>query len=118
VLKQDATFLIRPGLADASCYSLESRNFPGHYLRHSTFRVRKDLNDGSDLFRQDATFCAQPGPFGTGTIALASYNIALTYVRHYAAEVWIASNGGVHPYDNPSSYREDISWAVMPAWAP
>jgi hypothetical protein len=113
--KADATFVVRRGLAEPSCYSLESRNHPGSYLRHSAFRVRLAANDNTDLFRNDATFCAQPG---TGGVRLASINELGTNVRHYAEEVWVASNGGAHTYDNPANYAEDVSWSVGPAWAP
>lgn len=117
-LKADATFYIRRGLADPTCYSFESRNFPGHYLRHSNFRIRKDPSDGSALFAADATFCVQSGRFGTGTVTLASLNIGRTNVRHYAAEVWIAGNGGPHAYDNPAGYDADVSWQISPPWTP
>ncbi|HYQ68716.1 AbfB domain-containing protein [Actinophytocola sp.] len=109
VSKQDATFVVRAGLADPSCYSLESRNFPNSYLRHQNFRLRLSANENTDLFRRDATFCAQPG---TGGVRLASINELGTNVRHYAEEVWVASNSGTHAYDNPSSYGQDVSWAV------
>lgn len=115
--KQDATFWVRPGLADNSCYSLESRNFPGSYVRHANFRIRRDANDGSALFAQDATFCAQPGR-AAGGVTLVSFNLPDHAVRHYAAEVWIAANGGPNPYDSPTSYNADVTWAVAPAWAP
>jgi hypothetical protein len=115
VSKSDATFVVRPGLADPSCYSLESRNFPGSYLRHQSFRLRLSANENTDLYRKDATFCAQPG---TGGLRLASINELGTNVRHYAEEVWVASNSGTHTFDNPTSYAEDTSWAVSPAWAP
>lgn len=115
--KQDATFTIRRGLADSSCYSFESRNFPGHYLRHSNFRLRKDPADGSTLYTQDATFCAQPGQVAGG-VTLAAYNIAAHNVRHYASEVWIAGNGGPNTEDNPASYAADVTWAVAAPWAP
>jgi hypothetical protein len=118
VLKADATFIIRPGLADSSCYSFESRNFAGHYLRHQNFRIRKDPRDGSALFDQDATFCAQPGRYGSGDVTLASINIGGHNIRHYAAEVWIASNGGPSSYDNPASYDPDVTWHLAPAWDP
>ncbi|GAA5087381.1 hypothetical protein HNP84_001307 [Thermocatellispora tengchongensis] len=117
-LKQDATFLVRRGLADGSCYSLESRNFPGHYLRHSDFRVRKDARDGTALFDQDATFCAQPPRAGGTGVALASYNIPGHHVRHFAEAVHIAVPGGSHAFDAPARYDEDVTWAVAPAWAP
>ena len=57
LLKNDATYTIRPGLADASCYSFESVNFPGQFLRHANSRVQNSVNDGSALLRADATWC-------------------------------------------------------------
>ncbi|MFI6513523.1 AbfB domain-containing protein [Streptosporangium sp. NPDC050855] len=115
LLKADATFVVRRGLADPTCYSLESRNHPGRYLRHSAFRVRLDPSEATDLYRRDATFCAQPGA-AAGSVRLASINELGTNVRHYAEEVWVASSGGQHTYDNPDMYAEDTSWAVEAPW--
>ena len=42
------------------CVALESANFPGRFLRHSSFAVRLDPGDGSSLFGGDATFCPAP----------------------------------------------------------
>ncbi|OLF11993.1 beta-galactosidase [Actinophytocola xinjiangensis] len=117
LLKSDATFVVRRGLADPSCYSFESRNFPGSYLRHQAYRVRLAAIENTDLYRRDATFCASPGS-GSATVRLSSVNELGTNVRHYAEEVWVASNGGAHPYDAPSSYDLDVSWSVAPAWTP
>ncbi|HEX6357983.1 AbfB domain-containing protein [Actinophytocola sp.] len=113
--KADGTFLVRRGLADPSCYSLEARNVPGSYLRHADFRVTLSPNNNTDLFRRDATFCAQPG---TGGVRLESLNELGTNARHFAEEVWVSANGGAHVYDNPTSYAEDVSWAVTNPWAP
>lgn len=115
LLKADATFVVRRGLADPSCYSLEARNYPGQFLRHADFRVRLGGNDNTDLFRKDATFCAQPG---SGGVRLASVNELGTNMRHYAEEVFVATSGGGHPFDNPVSYDQDVTWAVSAAWAP
>ncbi|MFC9252926.1 AbfB domain-containing protein [Amycolatopsis thailandensis] len=115
LLKADATFVVRRGLADPSCYSLEARNYPGQFLRHADFRVRLGANDNTDLFRRDATFCAQPG---AGGVRLASVNELGTNMRHYAEEVFVATSGGGHPFDNPVSYDQDVTWAVSAAWAP
>ncbi|NUT08307.1 MAG: beta-galactosidase [Hamadaea sp.] len=116
-LKADATFVVRHGLADSSCYSFESRNFPGHFLRHAQFRVRKDANDGTATFAQDATFCAQPGRLAGTDVTLTSYNIATRAIRHYAAEVWLAAEGGPNsPYDAASSYAADVTWHPATAW--
>ncbi|MFC7758531.1 AbfB domain-containing protein [Catellatospora bangladeshensis] len=112
-LKADATFVVRRGLADPTCYSFESRNFAGHYLRHANFRVRKDARDGSALFDADATFCPQAGRYGTGNVSLVSSNLPSLSVRHYAAEVWVAGNGGPHPYDSPAGYAADTTWALV-----
>ena len=113
--KADATFVVRRGLADPTCYSFESRNIPGQFLRHADFRVRLGTNDNTDLFRQDATFCAQQG---SGGVRLESVNELGTNIRHYTEEVWVASNGGAHVYDNPASYNQDVSWAVSSPWTP
>jgi alpha-L-arabinofuranosidase B-like protein/glycosyl hydrolase family 2 len=115
VLKSDATFVVRRGLADPTCYSLESRNYPGRFLRHADFRVRLAANENTDLYRKDATFCAQPG---TGGVRLASVNELGTNVRHYTEAVYVASSGGAHVYDSPSSYDQDTSWSVANPWAP
>jgi hypothetical protein len=113
--KADATFVVRRGLADPTCYSLESRNIAGQFLRHADFRVRLGTNDNTDLFRRDATFCAQQG---SGGVRLESVNELGTNIRHYLEEVWVASNGGAHTYDNPASYNQDVSWAVSSPWTP
>ncbi|MBY8850235.1 AbfB domain-containing protein, partial [Saccharothrix sp. MB29] len=115
LLRGDATFVVRRGLADPSCYSFESRNVPGQYLRHQAFRVRISPGENTDLYRRDATFCAQPG---NGGVKLQSVNELGASVRHHAAEVWVAVNGGAHAYDTPSSYDADTTWAVTAPWAP
>ncbi len=117
LLKADATFYIRPGLADSSCYSFEARNIAGRYLRHADFRVRLNPSENTDLYRRDATFCAQPGST-PGSVRLASINELGTNMRHYNAEVWVASNGGAQVFDNPVSYAADVSWAVAAPWTP
>ncbi|WNG19104.1 AbfB domain-containing protein [Cystobacter fuscus] len=115
-LKQDATFKLVPGLADVSCYSFESRNYPGQYLRHQGSRLRKDAPDGSALFDQDATFCAQPGLSGTG-VSFESFNFPGRYIRHSAAQVWTASGFGIG-WDMATSFKEDTSWNIVSPWAP
>jgi len=115
--KQDATFKIVPGLADAGCYSFESKNYPGHYLRHSSYRIHLDAPDGSRLFALDATFCAQRGLSGSG-ISFLSYNYPDRYIRHINGELWIASNSGLYSWDNPASYTPDVTWALVSPWAP
>ncbi|MFE9888012.1 AbfB domain-containing protein [Streptomyces scopuliridis] len=115
LLKNDATWKVVTGLANSECYSFESRNYPGEYLRHRDFRVRRDANDGSALFRADATFCTVAG---TGGVRLSSANLPGSYIRHINSEVWLATPGGAHAWDNPATFTEDTTWAVEAPWAP
>ncbi len=101
--RRDASFAIRPGLDGTSCYSFESVNFPGEYLRHAGFRLRTNPVQNSDLYRQDATFCAQQGLGGTG-ISLVSRNLPGHYIRHRNAEVWVERIGA------DTGSRLDASW--------
>ncbi|MEV4943233.1 AbfB domain-containing protein [Streptomyces zaomyceticus] len=117
LLKQDATYTLRRGLADSSCYSFESVNYPGRYLRHADSRVRTAADDGSALFRQDATFCARPGIGGTG-VTFESLNIPGSYLRHFESAVHIASGAGSGGFDRPQTLGADSSWSVEAPWAP
>lgn len=115
--RQDATFTVVPGLADSSCYSFQSVNFPTHYLRHYGFRLRADESDGSSLFGQDATFCAKVGNSGTG-VSFQSDNYPNRYLRHFNGDVWAASDGGSLAADAPASWAADSTWDVIAPWAP
>ncbi|WP_406151274.1 AbfB domain-containing protein [Streptomyces sp. NBC_01012] len=115
VLKSDATWKVVTGLANDNCYSFESRNYPGEYLRHQAFRVRRDADDGSDLFDADATFCAVAGTDG---VRLSSANLPGSYLRHIDSEVWLATPGGGHAWDDAATFTEDTTWAVEAPWAP
>lgn len=114
--KADATWTVRQGLASSSCVSFESRNYPGDYLRHYNFQVRRQLNDGSSAFAADATFCPQTGRNGQGS-SLASYNYPTRFLRHYNNTVYIASNGGSNAFDATGSWADDVSWIVGQPWS-
>jgi len=117
LLKNDATYTIRPGLADAACYSFESVNFPGQFLRHANSRVQNSVNDGSALLRADATWCARTGLTGSG-VSFESWNYRGSYLRHYAAEVWLSDGSGGQPWNSPSMWTADSTWNVAAPWAP
>ncbi len=116
LLKNDATWTVRRGLADSGCYSFESVNFPGRYLRHAASRVRMDPNDGSTLFAQDATWCARPGLQGGG-VTLESINFPGSYLRHYDSQVWSA-NGTGGTWNRPQMLTADSTWNLTTPWAP
>ena len=113
-LKQDASWNIIPGLADANCSSFEASNYPGKFLRHFNFRLRIDSDSSSDpaqsdTFKKDATFCYRSGLSGKG-YSYESKNIPGAYIRHIGGEVWLAKPGGTHPWDNPNSFNDDATW--------
>ncbi|WP_394618574.1 AbfB domain-containing protein [Lentzea sp. JNUCC 0626] len=116
-LKADATYTVRRGLADSSCYSFESVNFPGQFLRHAASRVRNSPNDGSALFRADATFCARPGLSGTG-VTLESINQPGSYLRHFESQVHVASGNAEAGFDRPQTLTADSTWTLAAPWAP
>jgi Alpha-L-arabinofuranosidase B (ABFB) domain len=52
----DTHWKVVPGLADPAMVSFQSRDEPGRYLRHASFRLWSDTSDGSTQFMRDATF--------------------------------------------------------------
>ena len=100
-------FVVRAGLSNAACYSFESRNFPGRYLRHRGYRVYNEANTGG-TFAADATFCARPGLSGGGT-SLESANMPGYFLRHRNSEVWMDPNAG-------GSFANDATWNVVAGW--
>jgi Alpha-L-arabinofuranosidase B (ABFB) domain/Glycosyl hydrolases family 2, sugar binding domain/Glycosyl hydrolases family 2/Glycosyl hydrolases family 2, TIM barrel domain len=115
LLKQDATWKVKPGLANKLCYSFESRNYPGEYLRHRDFRVRREAGDSSTVYREDATWCPVQG---SGGIRLSASGFPRQYLRHINAELWLAQLGGTHAWDSAASFTEDTTWAIESPWAP
>jgi hypothetical protein len=116
VLKADATWRVVAGLADPSCYSFESRNFAGQFLRHMSSRLRKDPQENTDIFRQDATFCTQPG-LGGG-VRFSAYNFPSRFIRHYAGELWTSDGRGGEAWNGAGSFESDTRWSVDGPWAP
>jgi Alpha-L-arabinofuranosidase B (ABFB) domain len=123
--RRDATFVIRkalllpgdpasPGFEGAHeiSVSLESVNFPGHFLRHQGFRLKLHQNDGSVLFRQDASFMFQGGNDVEGNrgFSLESVNFPGHFVRHSNFELWLAES------DGSTLFAQDASWWPAPSF--
>jgi hypothetical protein len=117
--KADGSWIVRRGLANNSCVSFESRNFPGEFLRHFNFQLFRQPMDGTTIFRQDATFCPSAGRSGAaGTTSFASLNFPTRFIRHFNNTLYIASNGGSNAFDSATSWAADVSWAVSSPWTP
>ncbi|HET9656091.1 MAG TPA: AbfB domain-containing protein [Kineosporiaceae bacterium] len=113
--KKQASFVVRAGLADAGCYSFESRADPGQYLRQRNNAVVLAAPDGTTSFTGDATFCAVKGNGGTG-ISFTSKTSPNRYLRHYANMVYVATNGGSNSYDSAGNWAADTTFRVGSPW--
>ena len=100
-----ARLVVRPGLADAACVSLESSAQPGRFLRHAGYRVQLAGNDDSELFRNDATFCPEPGLAGH-SLTLRSKNFPTHVLRERDGQLWI------DPQADDTRFRNSATWAV------
>ena len=113
-LKEDATWIVRPGLANSNCISFETNNGSGDYIRHSGFELYLEPNDGTTLFANDATFCPRAGNSGSN-YSFMSYNYSYKYIRHYNYIGYVASDGGSNTWDASSLWYEDTTWSVATA---
>ncbi|MFF6916948.1 AbfB domain-containing protein [Streptomyces sp. NPDC012466] len=102
--REDATFQRVTGLADSSCYSFTTAD--GRYLRHRSFVLVANTNDGSSLFRQDATFCPRSWS-PSGALALESVNYPGRFLRHRDFQLRL------DPYENSHQYRSDVSFRMV-----
>jgi hypothetical protein len=110
-LKQQASWTIRTGLGNSACYSFESRDNIGSFIRHYNFVLEVGTNDGTKAFKEDATFCPQAGLNGQGS-SIRAWGYPTRWLRHYANVGYIASNGGVHDFDAAASFNNDVSWTT------
>lgn len=108
--RADSSFTVRRGLADASCVSFESVNYPGRFLRHRNFAVHLHRNDGTALFGADATFCPVTGLTGQYS-SFRSYNYPSRYLRHRDFRLYLDA------FDATDLTRRDATFAVRPALA-
>ncbi|RAL11852.1 alpha-L-arabinofuranosidase B [Aspergillus homomorphus CBS 101889] len=115
-LKKQASWTVRTGLANSGCFSFESVDTPGSYIRHYNFGLLLNASDGSKQFKEDATFCPQSGINGQG-LSIRSWSYPTRYFRHYENVLYVASNGGVHTFDSKTSFNADVTWVVSSGFA-
>ena len=102
--REDATFERVSGLADSSCYSFATAD--GRYLRHRSFVLVEDTDDGSALFRKDATFCPRPSA-ASGAVMLESVNYPGRFLRHRNFQLRL------EPYQHDGLYRADSAFRLV-----
>jgi non-reducing end alpha-L-arabinofuranosidase len=115
-VKEDATWIVEPGLANSSCVSFKSDNGSGDYIRHYDFELYLEPNDGTTQFALDATFCPRAGNSGSD-YSFMSYNYSYDYIRHYDYVGYVASDGGSNAWDASSLWNEDSTWLNVSPWS-
>ncbi|QKX59168.1 uncharacterized protein TRUGW13939_06300 [Talaromyces rugulosus] len=116
-LKKSASWVVHTGLGNSACYSFESVDTPGSYIRHSSYKLQVDKSDGTTQFHEDATFCPQTGINGDGHYSIRSWSYPARYWRHFNGVGYIAGNGGPYDFDAKYSFNDDVSWAVTKGFA-
>jgi hypothetical protein len=106
--RRQATFTVIAGLAKPSCSTFRSPD--GRYLRHASWRLRLNPDDGTKLFRADATFCVRPGATA-GSIALEASNYPGWFLHRRGSELWVDQS------DGSGVFRADSSFRIRPALA-
>ncbi|BAL90983.1 putative alpha-L-arabinofuranosidase [Actinoplanes missouriensis 431] len=90
--RADSRFVIRTGRAASNCFSFESVNFPGYYLRHRDFRIELTRAEQSELFDEDSTFCAESIRNGAA-LTLRSHNYPSRHIAVNGERLVIAESG-------------------------
>jgi hypothetical protein len=116
-LKKQASFVVHTGLGSKDCFSFESWDQPGSWLRHSSYQLKVDkppTKEATDIqqFNEDATFCPQTGINGDGHFSIRSWSYPTRYWRHFNNDLYIAGNGGPHDFDSKTSFNDDASWEI------
>jgi non-reducing end alpha-L-arabinofuranosidase len=115
-LKQQSSWIVHTGLANSGCFSFESVDTPGSYIRHYNFVLLVNANDGSKGFAEDATFCSLAGLNGQGN-SIRSWSYPTRFMRHYDNVLYAASNGGTDTFDATASFTNDVSFVVSAGFA-
>ncbi|GKT51117.1 putative alpha-L-arabinofuranosidase C [Colletotrichum spaethianum] len=115
-VKQQASWAVRAGLGNSECFSFESKDAPGSFIRHYSFVLQLEANDGTKQFGEDATFCTQPGLNGQGD-TIRAWAYPTRFFRHYNNVTYVASNSGVHNFDTTAYFIDDVSWVISTSFA-
>ena len=115
-LQQQASWTVRTGLGYSGCFSFESNDTPGSFIRHYNYELMVNANDGSKQFSEDATFCPQAGLNGQGN-SMRSWSYPTRYWRHYNGLLYIASNGGPFDFDAAALFNDDVSFVISAGFA-
>jgi hypothetical protein len=109
--QETAEWVVRQGLGFDGCYSFESVDQPGNFIRHYGFELYLESGNEKQFF-EDATFCSLNGLEGQNTNSIRSWSYPTRFFRHYADVGYIATEGGVQFFDATGNYNYDTSFVV------
>ena len=107
--RRQATFAVIAGLADANCFSFRTQD--GRYLRHASWRLRLNQDEGTRLFRADATFCVRTDATAD-SMALEASNYPGWFLRHRGNELWVDQSDGSAAFRSQCSFRTRAALAT------
>jgi hypothetical protein len=110
--RMDATFKLVPGLA-GRCVSLESYNYPNHFLRHQNSRLKLSKRSDDRLFREDATFCMVRGLAESG-VSFQAANYQDSYIRHRNFELWLDRFDGTELFKKDATFEKTFGLVSTP----
>ena len=96
-------FRMVPGLG-GRCASLESKDQPGHFLRHQDWRIKLSRLDSDGNMRADATFCLVPGLASTTGISFEAISARGHFIRHRNFELWLDRPDGSDQFKKDSTF--------------
>jgi hypothetical protein len=105
---EEAEWKVVTGLADGDCISFVSRDTRGAYLRHRSFVLWAEADDGSAEFERDATFCFRAPLNGSATTfhSLESVNYRGRFVTHDEGRVVLEG------FEDTLDFRSRATWSL------
>ncbi|MBN1134219.1 MAG: AbfB domain-containing protein [Methanosarcinaceae archaeon] len=113
--KKDATFRIVSGLLESELpferyISIQSVNYPGHYLRHQNFILKLHPYIDDELFRKDASFKLVSGLGANTWSSFESVNYPDYHIRHKNFKLYLGRG-------NDDLFKKDATFKVAsPNW--
>lgn len=90
----DTTFIVRPSnIGNPDAISLESVNYPGHFLRHANWHIFLHNFEPVGLFRLDSSFFPVDAVSGnTNAVSFKSVNYPTHFISHGGFRLRITDN--------------------------
>jgi len=94
------------------CYSFESLNFRGEYIRHRNFELWKDPFNNSELYQKDTRFKMVPAIDGSAHwVSFVSVNYQDKYMSHHGHREGIGFIRSCNVHDHGCKFN--ASWGVI-----